>query len=1705
MLPKAMRKFRKAAAGLLIASIAVTAAVPLLPAVPAQAAAADVVPRSFSPPEDIGTMVTTPAVVDSSYGFEDGKPVLYTTVTGNPNVADNPAYFNVVDLSNYGLIRSLPLVGGGQSWGHVVDAQGQVYITSAKYLFRYSPVTKTVTNLGSPAGSSTLYGLTVDEQGVVYGGTYPTGAVFKYDPRTNQLSDYGKMTPATEYVRAIEYYNGFLYAGTGAIGELYKMNPADGSKTRIPFPANAGFTPGNEPTVYAMSVVRDFLFIHMSSTPNKLLIYDLTAEEWLPDVVDNYRGMYVSPELNGKTYYVADGKFHSFDLDTRVSAPTGAVFGSYFRRGAWVDVQGDPELPGKSLVTVLFNGAVALANFTTNVVKSWMPVVPGTPVSIQSLEFGPDGLLYSTGYQGSYGARYNIVTGEKELFSMGQAEGMIAYGDKMIFGEYPSAHMHELDTTKPLERGVNPRQIHEIGFEQDRPFVLTTGDNKLFTGTVPKLGKLGGAISVYDGTAWETFRNVVDNQSIMGLAYRNGKLYGSTTVWGGLGIEPAAQEAKMFVWDVAAKQKVAEFVPEIRQAGGTKPKAIGGLAFGPDGLLWGAAYGTIFAMNPDTYEIVKQKEITSTDWVFDHSWVPVKLRWDAEGILYTTLGSQIVAVDPSTMAFAKIPGTKTNLMVLGPDGNLYYNEASVLKKITVSKERPPVYTDVEVPIVNGGFEQTNADGMIPGWDRFGYRTGEAEYYVTQEQANGGQNSLKIADTSAAAETGVISIPFPVTPGLEYTGKADIYLSSGRTIFSMKYYDAAGKEIKVTPAPANYFSSPSQRWAKADFSSIAPEGAVTGKLVLFCSLAWVGTSYFDNVQLFKKVATEAPPQGPSAQELDVANPGFEQSLAADGTIPGWSIRKPETLTGKQAAVEVSADRAKSGLSSLRLFDNETALEVAVDSALIPVIGGRTYTASLDVYRTSNPPGRSSNRPILQVRYHDASGKELAVVPGVAMSKEITSAMNQWDTVTLETPAPAGAKFIRLILIGASSYVASVYADNASVTTVVLPEERTSLSVSRDPVSHVAQGDAISFEVTATNGSTILVKEGGAIVAQAVGAGEANPVTVTIPAPAPGTHLYKAYSVVDGIGKSGTVDLPAVTVHPLTALAFDTLHLDMKPGGKHSVRVRGTYGPLAYDVSPQAELSAAPAGIVSISGTELTAHAAGSAVVQAVYGGSIAHMTVTVSEEEPQAPVLNSIELELAKTHIEVGETVTTFVYGQFDNGHRFLVPDGVTLSSNPGGIVSVDGWNVTGMQAGSTIVTAVYGGKSSAVSVTVASITPEPSEPDTDDTSPGPGAPSEPVPQPSPVSEGRQQVKESDLRPKDGKTSLTLQADNKELILPVHAIELLKDSVLEISKNNVVVRIPAKLLEELSKALGVTADSGAQIALTIDVLSGSEIGGALSAGAGASNHITIRPAGEAVRLELSAVRPDGSKSAYTRFNQPIQLSLKFDDSRDAELLGIYYIADDGTVHYAGGQRNGDKLDAELTHFSMYAVLEYDRTYADVPVTHWAYPAIRSLSAKQVVQGVTEQNFAPGDTVTRAQFVAMLVRTFGLTNRADTAMNRFRDVRKDDWHYPVISAAVAEGIVDGVDLDRFDPDSPITREQMALMLTRAWTKKYGSVEGEHDLAMFRDASAISEWALEAIRVSVARGWMQGRSAEELEPAATATRAESAQLLVNVLGDK
>ena len=199
-----------------------------------------------------------------------------------------------------------------------------------------------------------------------------------------------------------------------------------------------------------------------------------------------------------------------------------------------------------------------------------------------------------------------------EILTWTRAEGMVQLGNKMYFRDLPGCStILEMDATNPA---LSTKQIYDIP-DQDRPFIMTTAKNKLYIGTIPDYGYLRRSLTVLDPASVKdtvVYPNVVHNQSIAGLAEVNGKLFGSTTVAGGLGIDPTEPAAKIFVWDMEKGEKITEFVPDIPGVT-VQPKMISGMSLGPDGLLWSAADGTIFADGPGNIRnCEKQKRLSGS-------------------------------------------------------------------------------------------------------------------------------------------------------------------------------------------------------------------------------------------------------------------------------------------------------------------------------------------------------------------------------------------------------------------------------------------------------------------------------------------------------------------------------------------------------------------------------------------------------------------------------------------------------------------------------------------------------------------------------------------------------------------------------------------------------------------------------------------------------------------------------------------------------------------------------------------------------------------------------------------------------------------------------------------------------------------------------------------------------------------------------------
>lgn len=630
------------------------------------------VAKEFSEPIDFGVPIESIATLDTAYGIENGQHVMYTTATGDP------AIFNVIDIKENELLRSIPLPGAGNSWAHTTDPDGNVYIAGTDKMFRYSADTHEITELGIAVSSeSSIWSLTSDEHGNIYGGTFPNGKVFKFDPNSNEFTDYGSMDPEQQYVRSIAYKDGIVYAGIGSTGHIIKLDVETGETSEVTIRKIPEIE--HPETVYGLDVRGDLLFAYLNNESNPLIIYDLKQEEWLDDVYFNYGGLHISPIHENKVSFIQGGKMMLFDLDSRQVEETGTSFGTSLRNSAWIPFENDEELPGHSLVTIQYGGNVTILNPESNVVRTNEPIVDGQPIDLHSLEKGPDGSLYMTGYMGVNGAIYNPETNEFKTIPIGQSESIGSYRDTVYFGVYPDAQIYAMN----LKEDEEPELLFKVGDDQDRPYVQTAGDDKLFFGTIPDYGHLGGTLSVYDleTDTYDTHRHVIENQSIVGLAYKDGKIYGSTTVNGGLGIDPTETEAKMFIWDVESSTKIDEITPDI--PGLEKaPIMISGLTFGPDDLLWGAAEGTIFAMDPESLDIVKSKTIYS-DVVGYGNWRPIHIREGNDGLLYTDLYGQLTVINPETMDHQEV-GQSTELMTLDNEGDIYYAEKNRLKKIEVT-------------------------------------------------------------------------------------------------------------------------------------------------------------------------------------------------------------------------------------------------------------------------------------------------------------------------------------------------------------------------------------------------------------------------------------------------------------------------------------------------------------------------------------------------------------------------------------------------------------------------------------------------------------------------------------------------------------------------------------------------------------------------------------------------------------------------------------------------------------------------------------------------------------------------------------------------------------------------------------------------------------------------------------------------------------
>ena len=183
-----------------------------------------------------------------------------------------------------------------------------------------------------------------------------------------------------------------------------------------------------------------------------------------------------------------------------------------------------------------------------------------------------------------------------------------------------------------------------------------------------------------------------------------------------------------------------------------------------------------------------------------------------------------------------------------------------------------------------------------------------------------------------------------------------------------------------------------------------------------------------------------------------------------------------------------------------------------------------------------------------------------------------------------------------------------------------------------------------------------------------------------------------------------------------------------------------------------------------------------------------------------------------------------------------------------------------------------------------------------------------------------------------------------------------------------------------------------------------------------------------------------------------------------------------------------------------VMDVTKMFTDVSHS-WADDGIQYCVTHQLMSGIGNNLFGPKLTTTRAQIVQILYNLEGEPKVSGTTP--FTDLTQD-WYQDAVLWAYQTGVVAGTSSTTFEPDRPVTREQIAVILMEYMTRvlKLERTWTPADLSTFPDAGSVSDWAKDAMADAVALGLISGASnggQTYLEPQGSATREQVATILM------
>jgi len=500
-------------------------------------------------------------------------------------------------------------------------------------LFRWRPEMEEPERIRIPRPNGERYEFVFSiergSDGYIYIGTWPEGDLLRYDETTGEIDNLGPMVedpPQEYYLRHINAeFDGHLFLSFGTEVALIDYDLATGkSKSILP----DEFL--DRTWVLYSTRFRDML-VTLVAPESDLIFQNPTTYEVLrviraPEGLGIWPHNYHSLQPFGEHIYfgtIEDDALRRYHYESNAFEEIGEGLGHPIGIAA-----------NRYLFTRTRLGRYSILDLSTDsVVVQRQSDFQGDGMLIHSISAGPEGSLVGGTYINQGFFVYRPDTDEmyspgRSVEFPGQIDNLTTFANKVYIGHYTKARFSVYDFARPWAPGYesdsNPKYIGRAEAEQDRVPNGTIGpDGRIYFGTKPGYGKLGGSIVAIDPAtdSLEVFRNVVEDQSIYALVSDGDHhLFGSTSTRGGLGARPAAPSSMLFKWDVRTREKVWEktILNDTYE--------MWGLAWLEEGVLIGSADSSLYTFDTKTESIISQRTVVpetikmlvpSTDgWVY---------------------------------------------------------------------------------------------------------------------------------------------------------------------------------------------------------------------------------------------------------------------------------------------------------------------------------------------------------------------------------------------------------------------------------------------------------------------------------------------------------------------------------------------------------------------------------------------------------------------------------------------------------------------------------------------------------------------------------------------------------------------------------------------------------------------------------------------------------------------------------------------------------------------------------------------------------------------------------------------------------------------------------------------------------------------------------------------------------------------------------